>query len=711
MTYLALYRKYRPQSFRDVVGQEHITRTLSNALLENRLSHAYLFTGPRGTGKTTVARILAKAVNCLSRGDESAEPCNECDSCVGVTDGSDLDVLEIDAASNRGIDEIRDLRDKVRYSPARSAKKVYIIDEVHMLTNEAFNALLKTIEDPPEHCIFIFATTDPQRIPATILSRCQRFDFHNIGPSAMLGRLEEVCRREGIEAEPEALMLMVRHARGGMRDALGLLDQARSLAGGAPVERGLLLDVLGTAGDETLLELTGCALDGNVADGLRLLAKIIDEGRDPRQLMKDWIRYLRNLVVVAGTGADEAQQLIVAGADMAARMEAQAARVGFDKLLEAIEYLTERDTVIRWAPDPRIAFEAAWLRFHSQTAKTRAASTAPGAAGPAADAPLPAAAPRAADAPLPAAVPRPADAPRAADPPPGGGAGGPGPVPAASTSYREAPDASNASAEHGALPVETAERHAGPPAGAGVAEDGAADSGAESRVPVPDELTADFIKSSWPRVLAKADPQMKFYLQGLTPVALQGNTVLLQAGNKFLRDRMSDTKFRSRFENLLRLIFGQSLRIGWSEAPSSDSGDPVRSPGADAAAGHRPGGAGGGRTAAPQRQKPAADIQESRRLSEEGGRFERPLPEPPPEFSDDPGPPPAPFEDADAFSAGAYKPSATAEQIAAGVDGTEHDADDLLTGALNLFKARFVEPGPLIAKQWGSSSSSGGAKQ
>lgn len=729
MTYLALYRKYRPQSFRDVVGQEHITRTLGNALLENRLSHAYLFTGPRGTGKTTVARLLAKAVNCLSRGG-SAEPCNECDSCVGVTDGSDLDVLEIDAASNRGIDEIRDLRDKVRYSPARSAKKVYIIDEVHMLTNEAFNALLKTIEDPPEHCIFIFATTDPQRIPATILSRCQRFDFHNIGPSSMLDRLEEVCRREGIEADPEALMLIVRHARGGMRDALGLLDQARSLAGDSPIERDLLLDVLGTADEETLLELTEHALEGNIGPGLQLLARIIDEGRDPRQLMKDWIGYLRNLLVVASAGAREAQQLLVVGDAMMARMEAQASRAGFGRLLEAIEYLSERDSIIRWAPDPRIAFEAAWLRFHSAALPTDAgvSSAGPGAAQPVQ--------PR-------SQASGSGSGTALRDKRGSVGTGDPGLGRAHESRIRtasaEAPAATEQTAAAGrAQTGVTTDAQTAPAADAQTAaateidlrdEAGADPKGGAAGVPdksapprEPGELTTEYIKSNWPRVLAEADPQMKFYLQGLDPLDLRGDSLIIRAGNKFLKDRMSDTKYRSRFEDLLARLFGQRLRIRWSDSAGGDEGSAGRG---DRAADAVPPAPSQDSIPPPpeEESRPGGhDSQHSSRQSSRGGRedmigFEPPpppesLPEPPPEPEYPLGePPPAPNDSYRRAQPPAAS-SASAPERADGMTGeAELDTDDLLTEALTLFKARFVEPGPVVAKQWDSSSSSGGAQQ
>lgn len=228
MAYLALYRAWRPQNFKDVIGQEHIIKTLENALINNKFSHAYLFSGPRGTGKTSVAKIFSKAINCNNSID--GNPCNKCNTCVGITNGSIMDVIEIDAASNRGIEEIREIRENVKFTPTETKYKVYIIDEVHMLTTEAFNALLKTLEEPPEHVIFILATTEQHKIPLTIISRCQNFDFKRVSTKHMINRLKYVGEAEGYQIEEDALTLIARYSDGGMRDALSLLDQVMAVS-------------------------------------------------------------------------------------------------------------------------------------------------------------------------------------------------------------------------------------------------------------------------------------------------------------------------------------------------------------------------------------------------------------------------------------------------------------------------------------------------
>ncbi|MGB9792817.1 MAG: DNA polymerase III subunit gamma/tau [Thermacetogeniaceae bacterium] len=297
MGQLSLYREWRPQSFREVVGQEHVCRTLRNAVVQGRLAHAYLFCGPRGTGKTSTARILAKAANCPNCTD--GEPCNECDSCRSITAGTALDVLEMDAASHRGIEEIRELKQKVGFAPSSAKYKFYIIDEVHMLTGEAFNALLKTLEEPPRHTIFVLATTEAHKVPATILSRCQRFDFRRLSREQIAGHLKRVASEEGWDVEPEALRLIARLSGGALRDALGLLDQAVSYGGG----RVRAADVEALAGipkREALESLIEAVRQGKTSSALEQLEELFARGYDPRQVLYQLIDCVRDSLLSRG---------------------------------------------------------------------------------------------------------------------------------------------------------------------------------------------------------------------------------------------------------------------------------------------------------------------------------------------------------------------------------------------------------------------------
>lgn len=293
MAYVALYRKWRPQGFDSLVGQEAVRTALTNALETGRIAHAYLFAGPRGTGKTSTAKILAKAVNCEH--GPTPNPCNKCQNCVRINDGTSMDVFEIDAASNRGIDEIRDLREKVAFAPVNGRYKVYIIDEVHMLTTEAFNALLKTLEEPPPHVIFILATTEPHKIPATIHSRCQRFDFKRVTDSDIVKRLREVADGSGIAADEDALQLIAVQADGGMRDALSLLDQCGVMAERVSAET--VRSVLGIVGREALRELVKAVGEGNVPKALELLEALLAGGKDVKQIITELAEYLRAVLL------------------------------------------------------------------------------------------------------------------------------------------------------------------------------------------------------------------------------------------------------------------------------------------------------------------------------------------------------------------------------------------------------------------------------
>ncbi len=300
MSSQSLYLRWRPQTFSEVVGQEHVSRTLQNALREGRISHAYLFAGPRGTGKTSMARILAKAVNCLNE-DVNARPDNTCDICRAVNEGRLIDLIEIDAASNTSVEDIRDLRDKVAFRPTVARYKIYIIDEVHMLSNSAFNALLKTLEEPPEHVIFVLATTEPHKIPATVLSRCQRFDFRRLFVQEIKGRLEEISREEGVQVEDGALTLMARSAGGGMRDAISLLDQLISYGSGR-ITREQVMDVLGTVDESRIAALVDALGKKDKAVALRTLNEMIDGGVEPKQLATQIVSFLRDLLLLRSGG-------------------------------------------------------------------------------------------------------------------------------------------------------------------------------------------------------------------------------------------------------------------------------------------------------------------------------------------------------------------------------------------------------------------------
>ncbi len=358
MAHLSLYRKWRPQVFDDVVGQEPVIRTLRGALGTGRISHAYLFSGHRGTGKTTTARILAKALNC-ERG-VGPDPCNLCAACRAISDGTSLDVIELDAASNRGIDEIREIRERVRLAPASSRYKVYILDEAHMLTTEAENALLKTLEEPPPHVVFVLVTTEPHRLPATILSRCQRFEFRRIPTALIVQRLERIAREEGLQVSPGALQLIARSADGALRDAESVLDQLASSVEG-PIGEQDVVRLLGLLEDEVVDTVTEAVRRAEAGPVLRVAAQLTESGRDPRAALRRLLLHFRDLLLLRTS--PELEDLVDAPADRVRHLRQQAQAFQMEELLRAISVLASAEAEARWTTQPRLTLELALLRL------------------------------------------------------------------------------------------------------------------------------------------------------------------------------------------------------------------------------------------------------------------------------------------------------------------------------------------------------------
>lgn len=360
MPYLALARKWRPQQFDEVLGQEHISRTLLNAIAKERIGHAYLFAGPRGIGKTTLGRILAKALNCLQGPGPTPRPCDACSSCKDIMAGVSLDVLEIDGASNRGIDAIRELRETVRYAPSSSRFKIYIIDEVHMLTTEAFNALLKTLEEPPPHVKFFFATTDPHKLPPTILSRCQRFDLKKIPLNLIEERLRAILREEGVSAEEGALKLVAEAADGGMRDAESILDQLLVYCG-QKITAAETANLLGLIPGEVLHEIAGALGGGEAAKVLELLGEVFNRGWEAPRLIGALLGFFRDLLVVKAAGPEA--RLLTIESSRAAEAADLAGKFSFPQLDYVIEELIRLEREIKFSLSPRATLEMTLVKL------------------------------------------------------------------------------------------------------------------------------------------------------------------------------------------------------------------------------------------------------------------------------------------------------------------------------------------------------------
>lgn len=353
MSYQALYRKYRPQLLKDVVGQSHITKTIQNAFLEDKLSHAYLFVGPRGTGKTSVAKLIAKTINC-EQPTEDGESCGCCETCKGIAKDQIADVVELDAASNNGVDEVRDIREKVRFA-SQTRYKVYIIDEVHMLTTGAFNALLKTLEEPPSNVIFILATTEAHKVPVTIISRCQRFDFKRMTEPDLLKRMQYICEMEQYKASTDALMLIAKVAQGGMRDALSILDQAISYAAGR-VTIQHVQEITGTASEELIQKAIIALIDANKVELIDLVEGVIEKGLSPERFCMDLTTYLRDLLLLK-SGVDNLERIM----DINSNKELASA-LSHEDLYQLISYCEEAIKNIKFAANPKIVLETMLIK-------------------------------------------------------------------------------------------------------------------------------------------------------------------------------------------------------------------------------------------------------------------------------------------------------------------------------------------------------------
>lgn len=507
MASLALYRKYRPQTFEEVIGQEHVTRTLRNALQDGRIVHAYLFAGPRGTGKTTTARLLAKAVNCLEE-DLAARPCNRCAICQAINEGRLLDLIEIDAASNRGIDEIREIRERVNFRPNEARYKVYVVDEVHMLTEHAFNALLKTLEEPPPHALFVLATTDPQKVPATVLSRCQRFDFRRVPLNLIVEHLSMIAQEEGVEVEPAALDLIARQATGSVRDAVSLLDQLFSFCEG----RVSLKDVeavLGSVPAAAVEGLVEALLAGDAPRALRLVDDLARGGTELAYAARSLVEYLRGVLLLRVGG--EARLLNRSPEELAA-MQGQAHRTSVGDLLRWVRVFQKAVEEMKGDVPPHIPLELACVEACLGAEGAEKAQ----AAAPAAVAPMPApAAASPPSKPAPAPVSRPAEA-----------------IPAARASVKAEP----------------------PPAPKAV----------EPTAPET-KLDPAALKAAWGRVLAEVRPhsrQVEAVLRGsCEPLAIEDGVVTIGFYHQFHKGQVEETRNRELVQDAISRVLGAPHRI------------------------------------------------------------------------------------------------------------------------------------------------------
>ena len=524
----ALYRRWRPQRFSEIVGQQHVTRTLRNAIASGQVAHAYLLAGPRGIGKTSIARLIAKAVNCPRAAD--GEPCDACPACVGIREGRFLDLIEIDAASNRGIDEMRDLREKVRFSPSQGQYKVYVIDEAHQLTSEAFNALLKTLEEPPAHAIFVLATTESQRIPSTIVSRTQRFDLRRIPHQQMVGHLEKIATAEGITAERKAIEAIARHAQGSLRDAESILDQLSSFSDDRTIALTDVDDLLGTSGWEEIAELFDAFAADDGARAIALVGRLVDEGRDLHLFARRTIEHVRSLVLVRYTG--KAPETL--GEEATAKVKEQAPKFAPDRLARIAKRLVEAEQQLRTGEGTPLPLELAVLELTTASVS-----------------------------PAPEGAPRPVAKPLAARP--GDVAGGRrdlGPTERSRAGAAEGRPENKEEDRTGARATERGTRRDGPPAGA-----------SPGRAATPATLEIDTVRAAWTTVLERTrERSIGKAAQLLTaePLAVEGATVVLSFADDFARGVWQD-KQRPELERDLSSVLGVDVRVKCVRQPPREA--------------------------------------------------------------------------------------------------------------------------------------------
>ncbi len=499
----ALYRKWRPRTFDEVIGQNHITRTLRNALAADRVVHAYLFAGPRGTGKTTTARLLAKAVNCLGEGDN--KPCGECRICRAVEENRLIDMIEIDGASNRGIDEIRDLREKVGFRPGEARVKFYIIDEVHMLTDPAFNALLKTLEEPPPHVIFVLATTEPHKIPPTIVSRCQRFDFRRIPLSDMIPWLMHIVDKETLNIEPAALEYIAQQGGGSLRDAISLLDQLTAYS----TDTITLTEVqamLGAVASQSVVGLVNCLIQGEVSEGLELINRSFGDGSEPRQFTRDIVEHLRGLLLLKMGDGAALLRASVTDEDLKC-MQGQAARLSLRWLLRSTRLFNTAAHEMKTSFLPQLPLELAFVESSVDEMTAQVAPATPGATH---------------------------------------------------TQSPEPPDARPSAIETATLPQPP------PPPAAAVTE---SPTTYEAPPPAPDpvgEISLEMLEDNWRRILAelrRVDTMTQGLMNSTKLVGVEGNTVIVEAPSELLKGRIEQPRVRSHAEPCISQAIGTPVRL------------------------------------------------------------------------------------------------------------------------------------------------------